>query len=380
MHFNRSKRKDLGHMFINKTQLETSLENITKADSVDAIVNSSNTQLYGRHGVNGAIHKAAGNELRLSCEKLGGCKPGEAKITDAYALPCKYIIHTVGPIWQDGLQDEESTLKSCYTNVLNLAVACGIRSIGFPSISTGKHGFPADKAALIAVNTVSGYVEKHPDSFDHIIWFFHKEDTKKLYDVALTLMESVSQVRASVQRPDLPMQRIGFENSVIYTSTLNEILNKQKGVLIKGILTVLDSEGSQKKHLITAGYLPHKKIFYMGLQTMMTVKKSGVPLCRVISETEYINHIEGKKTLNTIQNLLKQYGYHAKGLENLTSIQRQTILAMLIERNIISADDLIKYLDELIQIGKNKPFYHQDAKNLGKWRSDSDFVSLYVMN
>jgi hypothetical protein len=189
-------------------------------------------------------------------------------------------------------------------------------------------------------------------------------------------MESVFQVRASVRRPDLPMHRIGVENSIIYTSTLNEILNKQKVVLIKGILTVLDSEGSQKKHLITAGYLPHKKIFYMGLQTMMTVKKSGVPLCRVISETEYMNHIEGKKTLNTIQNLLKQYGYHAKGLENLTSIQRQTILAMLIERNIISADDLIKYLDELIQIGKNKPFYHQAAKNLGKWKSDRDFVTV----
>ena len=366
-------------MFINKTQIETSLESITKANSVDAIVNSSNSALYGQHGVNGAIHKAAGKELRLACEKLGGCMPGEAVVTDAYALPCKYIIHTVGPIWQDGSQGEESILKSCYINVLKLAAACKVRNIGFPSISTGKHGSPTEKAALIAVNTVAGYVEEHPDSFDRIIWFVHKEETKLVYDNALTLMESVSMVRTAVQRRELPIQKIGFEDSVIYTSTLNDILNQQKVVHVKGILTVLDSEGSQKKHLIPAGYFPHKRLFYLGQHTMMTVKKSGVPLCRVISETEYLNNIEGKKTLNSTQVLLKQYGYYAKDLENLTSVQRQTILAMLIERSIISADDLIKYLDELIQIGKNKPFYHLDTKNLGKWKSDRDFITLYTM-
>ena len=112
---------------------------------------------------------------------------------------------------------------------------------------------------------------------------------------------------------------------------------------------------------------------------MMKVKKIGVPLCRVISETENANVIGDQMPLIKTQNLLKQYGYHAKNLENLTSVQRQTILAMLIERKIISVDKLIKFLEGLIQNAKNKPFYHQDVKNLGKWKSDRDFVSLYGM-
>lgn len=366
-------------MIINKTQIETSLENITKANSVDAIVNSSNSELYGQHGVNGAIHKAAGKELRLACEKLGGCMPGDAVVTDAYALPCKHIIHTVGPIWQDGSQGEEAILKSCYLNVLKLAVACKVRSIGFSSISTGKHGFPTKKAALIAVNTVAGYVEEHPDSFDRIIWFVQKAETKQIYDNALTLIESVSKIRSTVRRTDLPVQKIGFESNVIIVPTLNGILNKHNGIPMKGILTVLDSEGSKKTRLIPVVCLLNKKTFYVTMQIMMKVKETGVPLCRVISGTEKIIDVEGEKALNNIQYLLRQYGYHAKDLENLTSVQRQTILAMLIEQKIVTVDDLNKYLETLIQSGKSKPFYHQDAKNLGKWTSDSDFVSLYAM-
>lgn len=367
-------------MLINKTQLETSLENITKVDFVDAIVNSSNSQLYGQHGVNGAIHNAAGKELRLACEKLGGCKAGEAKITDAYALPCKYIIHTVGPVWQDGLQNEEKILRSCYTSVLNLAAACSIRSIGFSSISTGKHGFPADKAALIAVNTVAGYVEEHPDSFDRIIWFLHKDETKQVYDSALILMESVSQIKSAVQIPELPVYKIGFESRVILTSSLKGFHDKNNVIPVKGIVSVLDSEGSQKTHLIPAGFCSQNNIFYTGIQIMLKLIKLGVPLCRVIPETENANVIEGKMPLKKTQNLLMQYGYHTKNPENLTSIQRQTILAMLIERKITSAEDLIEYLEEMIHNTKNKPFYHQDAKYLGKWSGDRDFVSLYAMS
>ena len=366
-------------MLINKTRIETSLENITKADSVDAIVNSSNSQLYGQHGVNGEIHNAAGKELRLACEKLGGCKPGEAKITDAYALPCKYIIHTVGPIWQNGLQGEEAVLKSCYTNVLKLAAACNVRNIGFPSISTGKHGFPANKAALIAVNTVSIFVQEHPDSFDRIIWYLHKDETKQIYDDAIYMMETVSKIKSAVQRPELPVHRIGFDNTIILTPSLKGIHGKHTVIPVKGMVSVLDSEGSHITHLIPAVLGSEDNTFYTEIQIMMKVKKIGVPLCRVISETENANVIGDQMPLIKTQNLLKQYGYHAKNLENLTSVQRQTILAMLIERKIISVDNLIKFLEGLIQNAKNKPFYHQDVKNLGKWKSDRDFVSLYGM-
>ena len=365
-------------MLIGNTQIETSLDNITKAD-LDAIVNSSNSQLYGQHGINGVIHKVAGKELKTACEKLGGCKPGEAKITDGYALPCKYIIHTVGPIWQDGLHDEGTILKSCYINLLKLASACGIRSIGFSSISTGKHGFPAKKAAFIALNTVAGFVREHPDTFDRLIWFLHKDETKQVYDEAMSLLNSVFKIKSEVQLQELPVYKIEFENSIVLLSTLKDIYDKDHIIPVKGVITVLDSEDSKKTCVIPAGFCTQDNTFYTGIQIMIKVLKSGIPLCRVIPETEKTILNEDKKFLKNTQVLLKQYGYRAKNLDHLTYVQRQTILAMLIERRIITADELIKHLDTLVQGGKNKPFYSTDAKNLGRWRSDRDFISLYDM-
>lgn len=366
-------------MIIFNTKIETSLENITKADFVDAIVNASNSQLYGQHGVNGAIHNAAGKELRLACEKLGECKEGEAKITDGYALPCKYIIHTVGPIWQDGLHGEDAVLKSCYNNVLRLATACNIRNIGFSSISTGKHGFPVNKAALIAINTVTRFVLGHPDSFDKIVWFLNSKETKQVYDAAITLMDSATKIRSTVQLPELPVKRIGLKNDIVLVHKVNSIHNSHNVIPVKGIISVVDSKGSQHTHLIPAVFSPLEKTFYASVSVMMKVKEAGVPLCRIISETEQSNSIEGNKSSQNIQELLKQYGYNAKNLDNLTSVQRKTILAMLIKHEIISVDKLTKYLEDLIQNGKNKPFYHQDVKNLGKWNEDSDFVYLFDM-
>ena len=133
---------------------------ITK-QKVDAVVNAADSTLLGGGGVDGAIHRAAGPELLEECRKLGGCPTGEAKITKGYRLPAKWVIHTVGPVWRDGKHGEDELLASCYRNSLALAVQNGVRTIAFPSISTGAYGFPMERAARIAALETKKFVEQN---------------------------------------------------------------------------------------------------------------------------------------------------------------------------------------------------------------------------
>lgn len=163
--------------------IKTIRGDITKPLGVQAIVNAANSSLLGGGGVDGAIHRAAGPELLHECRLLGGCKTGQAKMTNAYNLPCEFIIHTVGPVWNGGTKNEAELLASCYFNSLKLAQENGIKTVAFPSISTGIYRFPIDKAAKIAVSTAIRFIEDNPDAFDLIEWVLFDENTESYYEL-----------------------------------------------------------------------------------------------------------------------------------------------------------------------------------------------------
>jgi len=147
---------------------------------VDAIVNAANRSLMGGGGVDGAIHRGAGPELLEECKTLNGCNTGKAKITQGYQLPAKYVIHTVGPVWNSGKYKEIKLLVDCYTNSLKLASRHGLQTIAFPNISTGVYRFPKDKAADIAISTVSDYLKKD-ESIQKVYFICFDQENYQIY-------------------------------------------------------------------------------------------------------------------------------------------------------------------------------------------------------
>jgi len=173
-----------------KNRIEIQKGDITKL-KVDAIVNAANTSLLGGGGVDGAIHRAAGPELLEFNRKLGGCQTGDAKLSPGFKLPAKYIIHTVGPVWNGGKNNvtetvtkEDNLLANCYKKSLRLAVENKAKTIAFPAISTGVYRFPFERATKIAVNEVKKFLEKN-DSIDKVIFVCFDEETYGVYKSVL---------------------------------------------------------------------------------------------------------------------------------------------------------------------------------------------------
>lgn len=170
-------------MRTNPSRIQIVSEDITQW-RVDAIVNAANRSLLGGGGVDGAIHRAAGPELLAECRTLGGCETGHAKLTRGYRLPARWVIHTVGPIWQGGEQGESALLAACYRNSLRLAVAQGVRTIAFPAISCGVYGYPLDQAAQIALREVQNFLADD-DCIERVDLVCFGAEVREAYEQAL---------------------------------------------------------------------------------------------------------------------------------------------------------------------------------------------------
>ncbi len=167
-----------------KANIEIILGDITQLQ-VDAVVNAANNSLLGGGGVDGAIHKASGPELLAECKTLNGCETGQAKITKGYRLSAKHVIHTVGPVWKGGNKNEAELLAACYSNSLKLAVENRLKTIAFPSISTGVYGYPLEHAAPVAIREIQNFLTGS-DQIEQVIMACFDEKTLEAYKTALT--------------------------------------------------------------------------------------------------------------------------------------------------------------------------------------------------
>lgn len=222
--------------------------------AVDAIVNAANPTLLGGGGVDGAIHRAAGPQLLAECRTLGGCRTGEAKLTGGYRLPCRYVIHTVGPVWRGGTHGERAQLAACYRNSLALAKAHGCESVAFPLISAGAYGYPKEQAMQAAVETIAAFLMENDmtvylvvfarDAFELGGKLFHEV---KAYIDDVYVDEHTDAAWERMRRQNLADECVMYECPVEETASLNELLEQVDEGFSQTLLRMID-----EKHMTDA--------------------------------------------------------------------------------------------------------------------------------
>lgn len=342
---------------------------ITKQTDVEAIVNAANKSLLGGGGIDGTIHRAAGKELLAECRTLGGCNTGESKITGAYNLPCKYVIHTVGPIYRDGNQDEALLLASAYRNCMKLALSKGIRSLAFPAISTGRYSYPLKEATEIALKTVIEVYKSSIDAFDLVRFVVPDSKAKKVYDDVVQTIKSTDVF--NVKDNERP---IDVKDFVVRRSVFKCMHNEHELKTVIGIVTVIDSNLLEKQMKVNAGYCADCNLFFILESTYNKIRQQGIPLCRTCDEKKFLKQKSANGMLLAKESILMQYGYTVDKLVDLSSTTRQKILAMLIDHKILEKSEIITYLDFFINQRESRSQY---KLAIAKWKEDREFVENY---
>ena len=236
---------------------------ITKVQ-VDAIVNAANNTLLGGGGVDGAIHRAAGPGLLAECRTLNGCATGEAKITGGYDLPCKYVIHTVGPIWQDGHHRERELLVSCYRKSLELAKANGCETVAFPLISAGVYGYPKAEALHVAIETIGGFLLENDMTvyivvFDRTVFNF---STKLFADIAEYIDDHYVDTHSDARRERLRMECVcapmAAAKGMVASASLTDMLKDMDAGFSETLLNLIDRSGKKDSEIYKKANIDRK--------------------------------------------------------------------------------------------------------------------------